>query len=153
MFLFVLCSYLYSVITKSEAYVLINSVLRQNTEYRGTPMKNVISIGPFLGKLERFRNVWGVTCSQEKLQQVARTGWLLSFLVADTQLYTLPCRSVRPSEIFLKLRAVFALLLLHNRPRLDCRLSALVSFHWTSSFPSFPSIFLSCVLEVSRSIA
>ena len=34
--------------------------------------------------------------------------------------------SVRPSEIFLKLRAVFALLPLPNRPRLDCRVSGLV---------------------------
>ena len=57
------------------------------------------------------------------------------FLVADTRLYTLPCRSVRPSvgpsvgasvgHIF-ELRAVFALLLLPNRPRLDCRVSGLV---------------------------
>ena len=34
--------------------------------------------------------------------------------------------SVRRSEIFLKLRAVFALLLLSIRPRLDCRVSGLV---------------------------
>ena len=41
------------------------------------------------------------------------------FLIADTRLYTLPCRSVHPStgpsQIFLKLQAVFALLLLPNR--------------------------------------
>ena len=49
------------------------------------------------------------------------------FLVADTRLYTLPCRSVRPSvrHIF-EFWAVFALLLLPNRPRLDCRVSGLV---------------------------
>ena len=45
------------------------------------------------------------------------------FLVADTRLYTLPCRSV--GHIF-EFRAVFALLLLPNRPRLDCRVSGLV---------------------------
>ena len=58
-----------------------------------------------------------------------------NFLVADTRLYTLPCRSVGPSDrpsvrpsvrhIF-EFRAVFALLLLPNRPRLDCRVSGLV---------------------------
>ena len=59
------------------------------------------------------------------------------FLVADTRLYTLPCRSVgrsvRPSvrHIF-ELRAVFALLLLLNRPRLDCRVSGLVYIHTRS---------------------
>ena len=53
------------------------------------------------------------------------------FLVADTRLYTLPCRSVGRSvgpsvhHIF-EFRAVFALLLLPNRPRLDCRVSGLV---------------------------
>ena len=53
------------------------------------------------------------------------------FLVADTRLYTLLCRSVRLSvrrsvrNIF-EFRAVFDLLLLPNRPRLDCRVSGLV---------------------------
>ena len=53
------------------------------------------------------------------------------FLVADTRLYTLPCRSVGPSvrpsvcHIF-EFPAFFALLLLPNRPRLDCRVSGLV---------------------------
>ena len=54
------------------------------------------------------------------------------FLVADTRLYTLPCRSVRrsvhPSRNIFELRAVFALLLLPNRPRLDCRVSGLVYY-------------------------
>ena len=54
-----------------------------------------------------------------------------TFLVADTRLYTLPCRSVGLSvgrsvgHIF-EFRAVFVLLLLPNRPRLDCRVSGLV---------------------------
>ena len=47
-----------------------------------------------------------------------------SFLVADTRLYTLPCRSV--SNIF-ESQAFFALLPLPNRPRLSCRVSGLVS--------------------------
>ena len=49
------------------------------------------------------------------------------FLVADTRLYTLVCRSVRPSvgRIF-EFRAIFALLLQPNHPRLDCRVSGLV---------------------------
>ena len=34
--------------------------------------------------------------------------------------------SVRPSQIFLKLRLIFELPLLPNRPRLDCRVSGLV---------------------------
>ena len=57
--------------------------------------------------------------------------YIFYFLVADTRLYTLPCRSVGPSvgpsvrHIF-EFRAVFALLLLPNRPRLDCRVSGLV---------------------------
>ena len=45
------------------------------------------------------------------------------FLVTDMQLYTLPCRSV--GHIF-EFRAVFALLLLPNRPRLGCRVSGLL---------------------------
>ena len=63
--------------------------------------------------------------------------WLLtnffSFVVADTRLNILPCRSVgrsvRPSvrHIF-EFRAVFTLLLLPNCPRLDCRVSGLVEF-------------------------
>ena len=36
-------------------------------------------------------------------------------------------KTVRPSEIFLKLQAIYALLLLPNRPRLYCRVSGLVS--------------------------
>ena len=44
-----------------------------------------------------------------------------AFLVMDTRLYTLPCRSRNVFE----LRAVFALLLLPIRPRLDCCVSAL----------------------------
>ena len=53
------------------------------------------------------------------------------FLVADTRLYTLPCRSVgrsvRPSvRHILEFRAVLALQLLPNRPRLSCRVSGLV---------------------------
>ena len=53
--------------------------------------------------------------------------FILGLLVADTRLYTLPCRSVRPSvpNIF-ELRAVFALPLLPNHPRLSCRVSGLV---------------------------
>ena len=53
---------------------------------------------------------------------------ILAFLVADTRLYTLPCRSVDPSVVrhIFEFRAVFALLLLPNRPRLDCRVSGLV---------------------------
>ena len=52
-------------------------------------------------------------------------------LVADTRLYTLPCRSVRPSVRpsvgnNFELRTVFALLLLPNRPRLSCRVYSLV---------------------------
>ena len=50
------------------------------------------------------------------------------FLVADTRLYTLPCRSVcRYVGHIFELRAVFALLPLPNRPRLDCRVSGRVS--------------------------
>ena len=50
------------------------------------------------------------------------------FLVADTRLYTLLCRSVRRSigpmvHHISKLWVVFALHLLPNRPRLDCRVS------------------------------
>ena len=57
------------------------------------------------------------------------------FLVADTRLYTLPCWSVRrsvgpsvgPSVGHIsEFRADFAVLLLPNRPRLDCRVSGLV---------------------------
>ena len=49
------------------------------------------------------------------------------FFVADTWLYTLPCRSVGRSvcNIF-EFRAVFASLLLPNHPRLNCRVSGLV---------------------------
>ena len=54
----------------------------------------------------------------------------ITFLVADTRLYTLLCRSVRRQVTnFVEFRAVFALLLLSNRPRLDCRVSGLVLFH------------------------
>ena len=57
----------------------------------------------------------------------------LLFLIADTRLYTLLCRSVYrsvgPSQIFLKLRGVIVLLLLHNLPRLDCRVFGLVLFN------------------------
>ena len=71
------------------------------------------------------------------------------FLVADTRLYTLPCRSVSRSvspsvrHIF-EFRAVFAPPL-PNRPRLDCRVSGLISFflHFPltafSPTPSSPS--------------
>ena len=55
-----------------------------------------------------------------------------TFLVADTRLYTLPCRSVdRQIRHISELRAVFASMLLPNRPRLDCRVSGLVfsQFH------------------------
>ena len=53
------------------------------------------------------------------------------FLVADTRLYTLPCRSVRPSvrpsvRHISELRAVLALPPLPNHPRLSCRVSGLV---------------------------
>ena len=56
---------------------------------------------------------------------------LLTFLVADTRLYTLPCRSVcryvSPSvrHIF-EFQAFFSFLLLPNHPRLDCRVSGRV---------------------------
>ena len=59
----------------------------------------------------------------------------LFFLVADTRLYTLPCRSVgryvgplvrRSIRHIFEFRVVFALLLLPNRPRLDCHVSGLV---------------------------
>ena len=79
-------------------------------------------------------------------------GLMTLILDADTRLYTLPCRSVRPSvrpsrNIF-EFRAVFALLLLSNRPRLDCRVSGLVQLHTQlhtfiflpSFLPSFSSI-------------
>ena len=72
------------------------------------------------------------------------------FLVAGTRLYTLPCRSVRLSvgrsvgHIFGFL-AVFALLLLPNRPRLDCRVSGLVFF----SIEGF-SIFFLCLFNGSE---
>ena len=50
----------------------------------------------------------------------------LPFLVACTRLYTLPCRSVGPSVGHIsEFRAVFAVLLLPNRPRLECRVSGL----------------------------
>ena len=46
------------------------------------------------------------------------------FLVTETRLYTLPCRSVRPSVRHIsEFRAVFAFLPLPNRPRLHCRVS------------------------------
>ena len=52
-------------------------------------------------------------------------------LFADTRLYTLPCWSVHPSvrqlRIILKVRAVFALQPLSNRPRLSCSVSGLVA--------------------------
>ena len=62
---------------------------------------------------------------------VGKWNSLSSFLVADTRLYTLPCRSVGPSvrrsvRNISELRAVFALPLLPNRPRLNCRVSGLV---------------------------
>ena len=76
------------------------------------------------------------------------------FLVADTRLYTQPCRSVgrsvRPSvrNIF-ESRVVFAFPLLPNCPRLSCRVSGLV-FHTTQfkflmlalSFFPFPSVLI-----------
>ena len=51
----------------------------------------------------------------------------VAFLVADTRLYTLLCRSIRRSvcHIF-ELRAVLASLPLPNRPRLSCRVFGLV---------------------------
>ena len=53
-----------------------------------------------------------------------------AILVADTRFYTLPCQSVGLSVRHIsELRSVFALLLLPNRPRLDCRVSSLVLFH------------------------
>ena len=48
---------------------------------------------------------------------------LCIFLVLDTRLFTLPCRSVCYIS---KLRAVFALLPLPNCPRLSCSVSGLV---------------------------
>ena len=69
--------------------------------------------------------------SNVKLASLPIHPLLTIFLVADTRLYTLVRRSVRRSvrrlvrHIF-ELRAVFALLLLPNRPRLDCRVSGLV---------------------------
>ena len=66
------------------------------------------------------------------------------FLVADTRLYTLPCRSVRPSVRHIsKLRVVFALLLLPNRPRLDCRVSSLVGIASSKLFEFIKNLFLS----------
>ena len=76
------------------------------------------------------------------------------FLVADTRLYTLPCRSVRPSVRpsvghISEFRAVFAVLLLPNRPRLDCRVSGLVSI--TSIHFFFSHVILSylsfCIVD------
>ena len=57
----------------------------------------------------------------------------VGILVADTRLSTQPCRSVRPSvhpfvRHISKLRLVFALLLLPNRPRLSCRVPGLFFF-------------------------
>ena len=83
------------------------------------------------------------------LELVSKSKW--AFLVADTRLYTLPCRSVGPSvhHIF-EFRAVFALLLLPNRPRLDCRVSGLFQSSGIStsdhryllpSWNRFPSLF------------
>ena len=55
--------------------------------------------------------------------------FLISFLVADTRLYTLPCRLVRRSVRHIsEFRSIFAVLLLPNRPRLDCRVPDLVPF-------------------------
>ena len=56
-----------------------------------------------------------------------------TFLVADTRLYILPCQSVgrsvgRSVRNIFEFRAVFALLLPPNRPRLDCRVSGLVDY-------------------------
>ena len=58
------------------------------------------------------------------------------FWVADTRLYTLPCRLVsvgrsegRYVQNIFELRAVFALRPLSNRPRLYCRVSGLVKNH------------------------
>ena len=51
------------------------------------------------------------------------------FLVMDTRLYTLLCWSVgRSIRNIFEFRAVFALLLLPNHPRLDCRVSGLIVF-------------------------
>ena len=61
----------------------------------------------------------------------------LQFLVADTRRYTLPCRSVcRSISRIYELRAVFALLLLPNRPRLDCRVSGLVDVKFAKKVTS-----------------
>ena len=66
---------------------------------------------------------------KKKHKQSSKSGD--TFLVADTRLYTLPCRSVgltvgRSVGHIFEFRAVFVLLLLPNRPRLDCRVSGLV---------------------------
>ena len=63
------------------------------------------------------------------------------FLVADTRLYTLPCWSVGPSvrHIF-EFRAGFAVLLLPNRPRLDCRVSGLVLVNCYSQQGNYPAL-------------
>ena len=67
---------------------------------------------------------------------------LSRFLVADTRLNTLACRSVCPSvtNIF-ELRAVFALRPLPNRPRLSCRVSGLVIDKITASILYHQSIY------------
>ena len=80
---------------------------------------------------------------------------LPSFLVADTRLYTLPCRSVgtsfHPSRNIFELRAVFALLLLPNHPRLDCRVSGLVQriVYWM--FYRWKCLISGCVIRKIRS--
>ena len=75
-------------------------------------------------------------CLWKQLQQKDLTLRFCSFfkdylylLVVDTWLYTLPCWSVRPSvDCVSELWAVFALLVLPNHPRLDCRVSGLVTY-------------------------
>ena len=82
--------------------------------------------------------------SLPRLTQPHVTLLVLVFYVADTQLYTLPCRSVSQSvgplvPYIFELRAVFTLRPLPNCPRLSCRVSGLglISQHSDQQRPGF----------------
>ena len=59
-------------------------------------------------------------------------GWLVSRLVCLSVTHSFDDPHVAPFGLLglVELRAVFALLLLPNRPRLDCRVSGLVFNEW-----------------------
>ena len=78
------------------------------------------------------------------LYLVSRLYKILQFLVADTQLYTLPCQSVRPSVSpnYFWIRSGFCITALPNHLRLSCRVYSLVTsskqyYNVLGEIPSF----------------